>query len=80
MKIFLSLLVLFNLGLTAFANCYTGFACSILGMEDQAIKQFKEFNQNLDRYFSKEINEDFFFSKKPSKITYNDLFIFNTIV
>ena len=80
MKTILSLFVLFLFVSTASANCYTGFACSILGMENQAIKQFNEFNQNLNKYFSKKIYEDFFFKKKPSNLTYNDLFIFNTIV
>lgn len=80
MKIILSLFVFLNLSLISFANCYTGFACSISEMENQSIKQFYEFNNNLNKYFSKKINEDFFFSTKPSIITYNDLFIFSTIV
>lgn len=62
------------------ANCYTGFACSIASIENEAQKQFDAFSQKLDKYFSKKINEDFFFSKKPSEVIYNDLFIFNTVV
>lgn len=80
MKLLLFLLVFFNIALFSFANCYTGFACSISEIENQAIKQFNQYQQNLENYFSKKINEDSFFSKKPSKLTYNDLFIFNTIV
>ena len=80
MKIVLSLIALINLCLSSYANCSTGFACSIVGMENQAIKQFNEYTQNLDRYFSKNIKEDIFFSKKSSDIVYNDLFIFSTVV
>lgn len=80
MKIFLSIFMFLNLTLTSYANCSTGFACSIVGIENQAKKQFSEYTKNLDKYFSKKVNEDFFFSKKSSEITYNDLFIFSTIV
>ena len=80
MKIIFAIVILFNLALSSYANCYTGFACSIASMENEAQKQFDEFCQKLDRYFSKKINEDFFLSKKPSEVTYNDLFIFSTVV
>ncbi|MBQ8886894.1 MAG: hypothetical protein IJY61_04250 [Candidatus Gastranaerophilales bacterium] len=80
MKIIFSFVILFNLALSSYANCYTGFACSIASIENEAQKQFDEFSQKLDRYFSKKINEDFFFSKNPSELSYNDLFIFSTVV
>ena len=69
-----------NITLISYANCHTGFACPLEKIENQADTQIHQYNKKLNKYFSKEINEDFFFSKKPSTITYNDLFIFNTIV
>lgn len=80
MRIFLVIFMFLNSMLISYADCFSGFACSISEIENQAIKQFEQYQQNLENYFSKKINEDSFFSKKPSKITYNDLFIFNTIV
>ena len=79
MKFFYLFCVFFNITLSALANCNTGFACSIEELENQAFEQFYQYNQNLEKYFSKKINEDLFFSNKPSNLTYNDLFIFNTI-
>ena len=55
MKIFFSLVILFNFALSSYANCYTGFACSIASIENEAQKQFDEFSQNLDKYLSKKI-------------------------
>ena len=80
MKVILSLFVFFNFVLNASAYCSTGYACSLFSMQAEAEKQFSEFSNNLNRYFSKQINEDFFFLKKPSELVYSDLFIFNTIV
>ena len=80
MRLFFSLLVLLNLSLSSFANCYTGFACSIMEIENQMIKQIDKYNQVLNKYFSKKIDEDFFFNQKSSNLSYNDLFIFSTVL
>lgn len=80
MKLLLTFCIFFNMVLCSFASCYTGFACSINDLEQKQAKKHKEFNENLNNYFSKKINSDYFFSKRYSNIVYNDLFIFSTIV
>ena len=62
------------------ADCLTGYACSIQDIEKIQEERNIEFLDDIDNYFSKEINEDIFFGKISPSIFYNDLFIFNTIV
>lgn len=64
----------------ATAECITGFACSIETLEETQIKQNIKMAENINKYFDKSVNEQIFFNKKPVKISYNDLFVFNTIV
>ncbi len=80
MKLLLVFCVFFSLVLCSYADCYTGFACSITDLEQKQAKKYKEFNENLNKYFIKETNADFFFVKKFPQIAYNDLFMFNTIL
>lgn len=77
MKIILVFTVFLSVALITYANCYTGFACSVSDLE---LSQINEFNSNLNNYFDKNINDTMFFTKKRSQLTYNDLFIFNTIL
>lgn len=77
MKLLFAFCVFFSVVLVCNASCYTGFACSIGDVEQI---QYKEYFENLNNYFSKNINTDYFFSKKLSQIGYNELFLFNTIV
>ncbi len=81
-KIFKTVLILcvFILASTsAFANCYTGFACSIKDLNNNS-QQTKEYIDNINHYFNKTVNENLYFGKLSSNINYNDMFIFNTIV
>ena len=64
----------------SFADCLTGFACSIEDIEKLQAEQNEVFIKSINYYFSKNINEDIFLRKISSQIIYNDLFIFNTIV
>lgn len=56
------------------ASCYTGFACSIDYL------QFKENVNLIENYFAKNCIEPNYITGVQNIITYNDLFMFNTIV
>lgn len=82
-KIFKTVLILcvFILASTSgFASCETGFACSIKDLEIEQNRHDVEAMQKIQSYFNKTINEDLFFIKSNPQLSYNDLFIFNTIV
>lgn len=59
---------------SAFASCYTGFACSIENL--QAI----EHANTINNYFAKNVPEINYITGKFNILNYNDLFLFNTIV
>lgn len=80
MKLFLVFCVFFSVVLSSYGSCYTGFACSIRDLEQKQAKKYKEFNENLNKYFVKKTNEELFYVKKLPQIAYNDLFLFNTIL
>lgn len=80
MKSLLAVFVFINIAISSYANCYTGFACSISSLGENQKEQYKEFSNELNKYFSKKINENAFFSKKVDKLAYKDLFLFNTII
>ncbi|MCD7878664.1 MAG: hypothetical protein LUG16_01870 [Candidatus Gastranaerophilales bacterium] len=71
--------LIFAAPVNAFASCYTGFACSIDDLEKQQANKYDEYTAALHKYFDKDINEDIFFKKNYNDLTYNELFIFNTI-
>lgn len=58
----------------AFASCYSGFACSTNSL------QLQENISAIENYFAKNIIEPNYFTGFSNIITYNDLFLFNTIV
>ncbi len=60
--------------------CETGFACSIYDIEQQELQFQEQFNQNLNGYFNKKVNEKLFLGGLDSKSGYNDLFIFKSVV
>lgn len=71
-KLFLFMvLIMLN---SAFASCYTGFACSIESL--QAV----EWENSINSYFAKNVPEINYITGKLNVLNYNDLFIFNTIV
>ncbi len=79
-KSFFICLLFFILELNAFANCFTGAACSLSELEETQNLLNNEFVSKIHKYFDKTINEDLFFTKNNSTLNYNDLFIFSTIV
>lgn len=56
------------------ASCYTGFACSIDSL------QLQENINAIENYFAKNCIEPNYITGVHNIITYNDLFMFNTIV
>ncbi|MCD7779350.1 MAG: hypothetical protein LUH05_01600 [Candidatus Gastranaerophilales bacterium] len=95
---FILSVIILNGSLCAFADCFTGFACSIKDLEQNQIIQNKsnpvplsnadfsmsiegsKYIQIINNYFDKRINENLFFKNNNNSLSYNDLFIFNTIV
>ncbi len=65
---------------SAFASCETGFACSVSELNMRQILLEEQFVNDMNDYFNKNINEELFFNYKNPNLSYNDLFIFNTIV
>lgn len=63
---------------TAFADCYTGFACSIADLEKQQEEQLNKDIDNFEQYLKqKNSPKEMLVSSKIEY--YNDLFIFNPI-
>ena len=56
------------------ANCFTGFACSIDSL------QIQQNIATIENYFSKNVIEPNYILGKSQILNYNDLFLFNTIV
>lgn len=56
------------------ASGYTGFACSMGSL------QLQENINAIENYFAKNCIEPNYITGVPNFITYNDLFMFNTIV
>lgn len=56
------------------ASCYTGFACSIDSL------QLQENINAIENYFARTVIEPNYITGSFNIVTYNDLFMFNTIV
>lgn len=79
---FAAILILFNLIFhqNAFADCNTGFACSINDLAQNEIAIFQANKSLINDYFERKIIEPNYISKTTPVSNYNDLFIFNTIL
>ncbi len=83
-QIILFMSVLICLANSAYADCSTGYACSIKDLENrESLEQEQyliEFVSVMNKYFDKKVEEPIFLNKKNMISSYQDLFIFNTIV
>ena len=64
----------------AFADCYTGFACSIKDLEKQ---KNEEINKNIEifkKYLNQKNTRNNIITRGTIIKNYNDLFFFNTIL
>lgn len=79
---FATILIMFNMIFhqNAFAGCNTGFACSINDLAQNEIAIFEENKSLINNYFERKIIEPNYISKTTPVLTYNDLFLFNTIL
>lgn len=68
------------LSASAYASCYTGFACSIESLEQEEYKKTSEYMEIIDKYFSKEPLEKDYAKGKILITNYKDIFLFNTVV
>jgi hypothetical protein len=74
------ILLAFNIGLSAYSSCTTGFACSINDLKAQEQKQELEYISKLNEYFDITLNENVFFNQHLQTVTYRDLFTFNKVL
>ncbi len=79
---FSTILIMFSMIFqqNAFAGCNTGFACSINDLAQNEIAIFEENKSLINNYFERKIIEPNYISKTTPVLTYNDLFLFNTIL
>ena len=63
-----------------FANCYTGFACNLQQLQNDEIKKHQNFINLINKYFEKRYIEKDYITDKFNISSYNDIFVFNTIL
>ena len=63
-----------------FANCYTGFACNLQQLQNEEIKKHQNFIGLINKYFEKRYIEKDYITDKFNITSYNDIFLFNTIL
>ncbi len=83
-KIFLNIafmiVMLGGFSLSSYADCFTGFACSISDLENKELtEQTHKFIPAINDYFSIKLNDADYFDMPQSK-NYIDLFTFNTLI
>ena len=64
----------------SFADCVTGYACSIEGLQAKNFQLEEQFIKELNEYFELNINEDFMLGKTDKEIEYKDFFPFTIIM
>ena len=72
-------LTLFSLNYS-FADCETGYACSINFLNADNIRKETEFLKELNNYFKLDINEDFMLGKITNDFDYKDMFPFSIML
>ncbi len=60
-----------------YADCITGYACSIEDLEKLDQLQKREFSYVIDKFFEKKIQAPIFLKQKKVVTNYNDLFVFH---
>jgi len=81
-KFIIFLFICFSIsGINAvFADCNTGYACSIESLEEMRIQRDIEAKGIIESIFSKKLKEPSFINKKITSSDYKDLFTFNIFV
>ena len=64
----------------SFADCITGYACSIESLQAQNMQLEKQFLKELNEYFKLSINEDFMLGNNTQNLKYKDFFPFTIIL
>ena len=82
MKKFYILLLFFGIigSNYSFADCITGYACSIESLQAKNLYLEKMFIDELNEYFKTEINEDFMLGNIKKDLKYKDFFPFSGIL
>lgn len=70
----------FILSQNSFADCHTGFACNLQQLQEEEIKKYQSFISLINKYFEKRYIEKDYISDKFNILSYNDMFVFNTIL
>ncbi len=74
--ILFSLFFLFSFNYS-FADCITGYACSLGDLQTQNLQKEKILLKELNDYFELQINEDFILGNITQKLKYKDFFPFS---
>ena len=64
----------------SFADCITGYACSLDSIQAKNIQLEEQFLKELNKYFELSINEDFMLGKADEKTHYKDFFPFTNLL
>ena len=79
-KILFVFSVLFCSSLVAFADCITGFACSIDELvQKEKLQQTKNI-EVIKKHFNKSNSYKNYLAMNKNEIMYKDLFLFNTVL
>ena len=69
-------LILLFLPLKVYADCYTGFACSVSEIQKKQIEQEQQIINFINSYFDRQVKE-FNYTRKESEINeYRDIFVY----
>ena len=64
----------------SFADCVTGYACSIEALQAKNFDLERKFIQELNNYYDLKINEDFMLGNIDKDFKYKDFFPFTLIL
>ncbi len=77
MKSFFILFIILFLPLKSYADCFTGFACSIEDLNIRELQQKQQVISFINSYFDRQVKEINYTSKKLDIKEYRDIFVFN---
>lgn len=78
-QFFIFIFMFFSYSPIIYADCSTGFACSIADLEKKEQEQFLNDLKIMKNFMQKQNNYNHIINYKTIPKDYNDIFIFNTI-
>ncbi len=78
-KIICVVIMLFAFSSVGFADCVTGFACSISELQQKEKLQLQKDVEVFKKFLNKDLSYKNYLAMNINDITYDDLFLFSTI-